>query len=122
MKRLLLGALLLLSMTTFAQSVFVRKYDWYTQKIDTKQVYTTATVVYNYNDTTDIMVYTNTNTIHLLRVGEILEGSNSAGEKYQQIKCIDKADGHSVIVQLYDADGAVRFIIGNDYIEYHQKL
>ena len=115
---------MLFALTSFvatSQVAFVRKYDWYTKKIDTAQVLATATIIYNYNNTTDIMIYLPSNTIHLLRVSEVEEDSNSAGEKFQQFKCVDSSDGHSVIVQLYDYDGAVRFIIGSDYVEYHQK-
>lgn len=120
MKKLLLGALLLLSISTFAQDSFVRKYTWYTQKINTKQVSCSATVIYNYNGTNDVVLYTGAKTIHLVKISSVDTGANRVGEKFQQIECVDQSDGFPVSVQLFDKDKAVRFIIGNDYIEYHE--
>ena len=120
MKKLLLLLVLFISLTSFAQDSFIRKYTWYTKKIDTTQVKCSVTVVYNYNGTNDVVLYTGTKTIHLVRMSEITKGETTTGEKFQQIDCVDQEDGQPVSLQLFDKDGAVRFIIGNDYIEYHE--
>jgi hypothetical protein len=124
MKKLLLGALLLLSsFTCFAQDTFVKKYTSMVIKENgILQPWQTAevTVVFNPNGVRDIVIYfSNGNKRTLHQVGDVTQGKTKNNEGYQIVKCIDE-DGTNVAAQLFDDDTCFRIIIGDGYyVEFH---
>jgi hypothetical protein len=126
MKKLLLGTLLLLSMSVFSQEdkkgTFVRKY--------TKYVITTnnvmgevkdgdCTIVYNEDNTTNIGIYMVGSKVLLYSTGKIETGETTSGSKYQIVKCINQASGKNVSLQLFETE--VRIFTNKDFsdaIEY----
>ena len=125
MKKLLLGALLLLSMSMFSQTeTFVRKYTSYVSEskgVMQPWVYSGVTVVFNANKTTDIVFYYpngTKRTVH--QVGEVREDKTKAGEPYQIIRVIDDEDGTEMALQLFDDGTTLRILIAEVYfVEFH---
>lgn len=126
MKKLLLGALLLLSsFVCFAQDTFVKKYtSMVTKEKGVLQPWQTAdiTVVFNPNGVRDIVIYfSNGNKKILHQVGSVTQGKTKNNEPYQFVQCIDDEDGMKVAVQLFDDDTCLRIIIGDGYyVEFHK--
>lgn len=124
MKKLLLGALLLLSISTFAQETFVKKYTSFVSKEnDVLQPWVTSatTVVFNANNENDVIFYyANGNTRKFYQIGNVQTGATIDSNKYQLIECIDQ-DGSKVTLQLFDDDTCLRVIIAKGYIvEFHR--
>jgi hypothetical protein len=120
MKKLLLGALLLLSMFGFSQEkAFVRKYNYSILENSETFNRATLTVVFNYNGTKDVMFYLPGSQLYLYRVSDVTEGKTKSGSPYQVFDCINSDGGQEVTLQLFDS-GVLRVFMGGDYIEYHQ--
>ena len=125
MKKLLLGALLLLSTSIFSQTeTFVRKYTSYISEskgVMQPWVHTGVTVVFNANNTTDIVFYypnDTKRTVH--QVGNVREDKTKAGEPYQIIRVIDDEDGTEMALQLFDDGTTLRILIAEGYyVEFH---
>lgn len=125
MKKLLLGALLLLSTTMFSQAeTFVKKYTSYVTKsagVMQPWVYSNVTVVFNANNTTDVVFYYPNGakrTMH--QVDNVREDKTKNGEKYQIITCVDDEDGKELAIQLFDDGTALRILIAEGYfVEFH---
>lgn len=123
MKKLLLGALLLLSTLMFSQETFVKKYTSMISKKDgVLQPWekVDVTVVFNPKKVRDIVIYYSTgNTLTLHQVGGATNGKTEDGIGYQIVSCIDQ-DGESVAVQLFDDDTCMRVLIAKGYmVEFH---
>ena len=123
MKKLLLGALLLLSMCTFAQETFVKKYTSMISKKDgVLQPWerVDVTVVFNPKKVRDIVIYYSTgNTLTLHQIGGATNGKTEDGQGYQIVECIDQ-DGEKVAIQLFDDDTCMRVLIAKGYmVEFH---
>jgi hypothetical protein len=126
MKKLLLGALLfILSTPMFSQTeTFVRKYTPYVSEskgVMQPWVHTGVTVVFNANNTTDIVFYypnDTKRTVH--QVGNVREDKTKAGEPYQIIRVIDDEDGTEMALQLFDDGTTLRILIAEGYyVEFH---
>lgn len=124
MKKLLLGALLLLSTAMFCQDTFVKKYTAYISRekgVLQPWVKSDVTVVFNANSVRDIVIYYlsgKTRTLH--QITGITNGKTTNGEGYQVFDCIDQ-DGAKVTLQLFDDDTCLRVNIAEGYsIEYHK--
>lgn len=124
MKKLLLGALLLLSMSMFSQTeTFVKKYTSYISEsngVMQPWVQSGVTVVFNANNTNDIVFYYPNDTKRTMhQVGNVREDKTKAGDKYQIITCVDD-EGTELAVQLFDDGTALRILITEGYyIEFH---
>lgn len=125
MKKLLLGALLLLSMSINAQDVFVKKYTAYiTRQNDVLQpwVYSEVTVVFNANNVRDVVFYYTSGkkrTLH--QITDAVKGTTENGDAYQVIDCVDE-DGTEITLQLFDDDTCLRLLIAKGYsIEFHKS-
>jgi len=123
MKKLLLGALLLLSMSVFAQDTFVKKYtSMVSKKEDVLQPWerVNVTVVFNAKGSKDIVFYYstgNTRTFH--QITDVTEGKTEDGQGYQFVHCVDQ-DGNRVGVQLFNDDTCLRILIAKGYmVEFH---
>jgi hypothetical protein len=120
MKKLLLGALLLLSMFGFSQEkVFTRKYNYSILENAETFKKVDVTVVFNYNGTKDVMFYLPGSQLYLYRISEVRKGNTKSGYPYQVFDCINSDGGQEVTLQLFDS-GVLRVFMGADYIEYHQ--
>lgn len=110
MKKLLLGLMIVVSLSMFGQEsvnngTFVRKYTKYIiTKNDVPQAaqYGLTTVVYNENNSTDIGLYFGESKVLLYSSGKIETGATNNGTKYQAVKCINKDKGNVVYLQLFD--------------------
>lgn len=106
MKKLLLGALLLLSMSMFSQEgTFVRKYTKFMiikNDIAGEVQYSNVTVVYNENNTNDICIYLPESKMLLYSSGKIETGKTTSGLEYQIVKCIVKDTGNNIGLQLFE--------------------
>ena len=125
MKKLLLGALLLLSsFMSNAQDTFVNKYtSSISIKNNIKGEWQTAdiTVVFNAGGVRDIVFYYpngNTKTFHQI-IG-MTKNVTTNGEAYQIIECLDES-GDRVAIQLFDDDTCLRVIVAKGYyVEFHK--
>jgi hypothetical protein len=107
MKRLLLGALLLLSTSMFSQEegAFVRNYTSYlvtTNNVEGEFKQGNTTVVFNENDTTNISIYLAGDKILLYSTGKVETGKTNSGQEYQLVKCINSTNGKTVSLQLFE--------------------
>lgn len=123
MKKLLLGALLLLSITMFSQEAFVKKYtSLVSKKADVLQPWEKidVTVVFNAEGSKDIIFYySNGNTRKFHQITEVRQGKTENGEGYQLVQCVDE-NGTKVAMQLFDDDTCLRILISKGYmIEFH---
>jgi hypothetical protein len=124
MKKLLLGALLLLSTLMFSQSeTFVKKYTSMVSKKEGvlqpwEQV--DVTVVFNAKGGKDIVFYyTNGNTRSFHQISSVTQSKTENGQGYQFIDCVDQ-DGTKVGIQLFDDDTCLRILIAKGYmVEFH---
>jgi hypothetical protein len=124
MKKLLLGALLLLSMCTFAQEAFVKKYTSMisvSNNVKGEWKKTDITVVFNAKGLTDIVFYYpngSIRTFHQITSPEKDKTTN--GDTYQIVQCLDES-GDQVAIQLFDDDTCLRIIIDKGwFIEFHK--
>ena len=108
MKKLLLGALLSLSLSMSAQEekgVFTKKYTKFiitTNDVAGELQYSNVTVVYNENGTNDIGIYLPDSKMLLYSSGKIETGKTTSGSEYQLVKCIVKDTGKQVGLQLFE--------------------
>ena len=108
MKKLLLGALLSLSLSISAQEekgVFTEKYTKFiitTNDVVGELKYANVTVVYNENGTNDIGIYLPDSKMLLYSSGKIETGKTTSGSSYQLVKCIVKDTGKPVGLQLFE--------------------
>lgn len=108
MKRLLLGALLLLSTSMSSQDKegpFVRNYTSYlvtTNNVEGEFKQGNTTVVFNENDTTNISIYLAGDKILLYSTGKVETGKTNSGQEYQLVKCINSTNGKTVSLQLFE--------------------
>ena len=123
MKKLLLGALLLLSTLMFSQETFVKKYtSMLSKKEDVLQPWekVDVTVVFNAKGSKDIVFYYttgNTRTFH--QITDVTEGKTEDGQGYQFVHCVDQ-DGTRVGIQLFNDDTCLRILIAKGYmVEFH---
>ena len=124
MKKLLIFSLLLLSMCTFAQDTFVKKYTSFIIKEDDvlkPWVNSETTVVFNPNHIKDVIFYYSDSTNRTFhQISEVTTGTTESGEGYQVVHCISE-DGIEMTLQLFDDDSTLRVIVsaGNS-IEFHR--
>jgi len=123
MKKLLLGALLLLSVTVFSQEAFVKKYtSMVSKKEDVLQPWERidVTVVFNSKGSNDIVFYYATgNTRKFHQITDVTEGKTEDGQGYQFVNCVDQ-DGNKVGIQLFNDDTCLRILIAKGYmVEFH---
>lgn len=121
MKKLLLA--LLFSASMFSQKTFVKKYTSYISEsngVMQPWVYSGVTVVFNANNTNDVVFYYPNNTKRTLhQVGDVEEDKTTGGQKYQIITCVDE-DGTELALQLFDNNTTMRILIAKGYyIEFH---
>ena len=126
MKKILLGALLLLSSyTCIAQETFVKKYtsliavnnnvkgEWQSADI---------TVVFNAGGVRDILFYYpngNIRTFH--QIVSMTKNTTTNGDAYQIVECLDES-GNRVAIQLFEDDKCLRVIVDKGYyIEFHKN-
>ena len=125
MKKLLLGALLLLSsFTCFAQDTFVKKYTSMVMKekgVLQPWKKTDITVVFNPNGARDVVIYfSNGDKMTLHQIGNVIKGKTKNNEDYQLIECVNE-EGVDLAVQLFDDDTCLRIIIADGYfVEFHK--
>jgi hypothetical protein len=125
MKKLLLGALLLLSsFMCIAQGTFVKKYTSMiavSNNVKGEWQSTDITVVFNAKEVTDIVFYYpngSTRTFHQITSPEKDKTTN--GDTYQIVECLDES-GDRVAIQLFDDDTCLRIIIDKGwFIEFHK--
>ena len=124
MKKLLLVALLLLSMCTFAQEAFVKKYTSMisvSNNVRGEWQDTDVTVAFNPRGIADIIFYYPngfTRTFHQISNPEKDKTEN--GDTYQIVQCLDRS-GDQVAIQLFDDDTCLRIIIDKGwFIEFHK--
>lgn len=125
MKKLLIGALLLLSsFMCIAQETFVKKYTSLISVSDNVKgewQATDMTVVFNPKGVKDIVFYYpngNIRTFHQI-VG-MTKDTTTNGDAYQIIECLDES-GDRVAIQLFDDDTCLRVIIDKGwFIEFHK--
>jgi hypothetical protein len=100
MKKLLLGALLLLSMFGFSQEkVFTRKYNYSILENAETFKKVDLTVVFNYKGTKDVVFYLPGREIYMYRISEVKEGQTKSGYQYQVFDCINGDGGEEVTLQ-----------------------
>lgn len=125
MKKLLLGALLLLSsFMCIAQEAFVKKYTSMisvSNNVRGEWKSTDITVVFNPKGVTDIVFYYpngSIRTFHQITSPEKDKTTN--GDEYQIVQCLDES-GDQVAIQLFDDDTCLRIIIDKGwFIEFHK--
>ena len=125
MKKLLLGALLLLSsFVCMSQDTFVKKYSSVISKQSgelTPWKKSDVTVVFNPNGVRDIVIYNSysESKIVLHQIGSAREGKTENGDGYQIVECINES-GLKVLAQLFDDDTCFRVLFSNgDLVEFH---
>jgi len=122
MKKLLLA--LLFSASMFSQTeTFVRKYTSYVSEskgVIQPWVNSGVTVVFNANNTSDIVFYYPNDTKRIVhQVGNVREDKTKGGDKYQIITCVDD-EGSEMAIQLFDSDNVLRILIADGYyVEFH---
>ena len=121
MKKLILGALLLLSVFGFSQEkAFAKKYNYSILENETTFTKIDLTVVFNYKGTKDVVFYLPGREIHMYRISEVKEGQTKSGYQYQVFDCINGDGGEEITLQLFDS-GVLRVFMYGDYVEYHQE-
>ena len=125
MKKLLIGALLLLSsFMCIAQETFVKKYTSLISVSDNVKgewQATDMTVVFNPKGVTDIVFYyPNGNIITFHQIVGMTKDTTTNGDAYQIVECLDES-GDRVAIQLFDDDTCLRVIIDKGwFIEFHK--
>ncbi len=128
MKKLLLGALLLLSSIVCIgqeSSTFVKKYTSMISKEDDvvgEWIYKETTVVFNPEGRSEVKFYfSNGNTYTYYQVKDVTEGTSEDGSDYQLIECLTE-EGKTVMIQLFKDDKCVRVLIAKGYlVEFHKE-
>jgi hypothetical protein len=126
MKKLLLIALMFVSITTFAQKeTFTKTYKSYNTKEDgviMELQRTDLLVVFNEKNTGYIcLYYQDGKTIKYKPYGDVEERITNGGEKTQIISAIDVYSGDEVLIQLFDKDSTLRIIIAQGwFIEFYK--
>ena len=125
MKKLLLGALLLLlSISAFSQEGFVKKYTSMisvTNNVKGEWQDTDITVAFNPRGVTDIVFYyPNGFTRRFHQIANPEKDKTANGDTYQIVQCLDES-GDQVAIQLFDDDTCLRIIIDKGwYVEFHR--
>jgi len=125
MKKILLFSLLLLSLTMFSQTTFVKKYNsMVAKKENIKQPWEEIdlTVVFNPNNSKEIVFYySNGNTRTFYQTANAEEGKTKSGQEYQIVDCVDQ-DGTEVSIQLFDDNTCLRVIVAKGYtVEFYNN-
>ena len=118
-KLLLIGALLLCTLTYSQVTTFVRKYTYFVSQINgvkSEVQSTSVTAVFNENNENTIVVYINGNTHRYFQISKPEEGVTTSGVSYQTIDAVREVDGTTITVQLFENN--LRLIFGGDYIEF----
>lgn len=113
-------AMLLLSISFYAQTTFVRKYTHYVTNIndvESQEKDGEITIIFNYKGTNDIKIFLGDKERMFYRSGELEKGETKNGSEYQVVPCVDK-DGEEVHIQVFDENTRILYNNGNDYIEY----
>ena len=125
MKKLLLGALLLLSsFVCMAQETFVKKYTSMiavSNNVKGEWQSTDMTVVFNPKGVTDIVFYYPNGSIRTFhQITDMTKNVTTNGDAYQIVECLDES-GDRVAIQLFDDDTCLRVIIDKGwFIEFHK--
>jgi hypothetical protein len=125
MKKLLLGALLLLSsFMCIAQETFVKKYTSMiavSNNVKGEWQSTDMTVVFNPKGVTDIVFYYPNGSIRTFhQITDMTKDTTTNGDTYQIVECLDER-GTKVAIQLFDDDTCLRVIIDKGwFIEFHK--
>jgi hypothetical protein len=125
MKKLLLGALLLLSsFMCIAQETFVKKYTSMiavSNNVKGEWQSTDMTVVFNPKGVTDIVFYYPNGSIRTFhQITDMTKDTTTNGDEYQIVECLDES-GDRVAIQLFDDDTCLRVIIDKGwFIEFHK--
>lgn len=125
MKKLLLGALLLLSsFVCIAQETFVKKYTSMiavSNNVKGEWQSTDMTVVFNPKGVTDIVFYYPNGSIRTFhQITDMTKDTTTNGDAYQIVECLDES-GDRVAIQLFEDDTCLRVIIDKGwFIEFHK--
>jgi hypothetical protein len=125
MKKLLLGALLLLSsFVCMAQETFVKKYTSMiavSNNVKGEWQSTDMTVVFNPKGVTDIVFYYPNGSIRTFhQITDMTKDTTTNGDAYQIVECLDES-GDRVAIQLFEDDTCLRVIIDKGwFIEFHK--
>jgi hypothetical protein len=124
MKKVLLGALLLLNVSMFSQSTFVKKYTSMisiSNDIKGEWQKTDITVVFNANNVTDIVFYYPNGSVRTFyQITSPEKNKTTNGDAYQIVECLDES-GDRVAIQLFDDDTCLRVLIDKGwFIEFHK--
>ncbi len=125
MKKLLLGALLLLSsFVCMAQETFVKKYTSMisiSDNVKGEWESTDMTVVFNAKGLTDIVFYYPNGSIKTFhQITDMTKDVTTNGDAYQIVECLDER-GTRVAIQLFEDDTCLRVIIDKGwFIEFHK--
>ena len=125
MKKLLLGALLLLSsFMCIAQETFVKKYTSMiavSNNVKGEWQSTDMTVVFNPKGVTDIVFYYPNGSIRTFhQITDMTKDTTTNGDAYQIVECLDES-GDRVAIQLFEDDTCLRVIIDKGwFIEFHK--
>ena len=125
MKKLLLGALLLLSsFVCMAQETFVKKYTSMiavSNNVKCEWQSTDMTVVFNPKGVTDIVFYYPNGSIRTFhQITDMTKDTTTNGDAYQIVECLDES-GDRVAIQLFEDDTCLRVIVDKGwFIEFHK--
>jgi hypothetical protein len=125
MKKLLLGALLLLSsFVCIAQETFVKKYTSMiavSNNVKGEWQSTDMTVVFNPKGVTDIVFYYPNGSIRTFhQITDMTKDTTTNGDAYQIVECLDES-GDRVAIQLFEDDTCLRVIVDKGwFIEFHK--
>jgi len=125
MKKLLLGALLLLSsFVCFAQDTFVKKYTSMiaiSNNVNGEWQSADITVVFNADGVRDIVFYyPNGNIRRFHQIVGMTKDVTTNGDAYQIVECLDES-GSRVAIQLFEDDTCLRVIVAKGYyVEFHK--
>ena len=126
MKKLLLGALLLLgSFVAMAQDTFVVQYhSLITTRDNVKEPWqdTKMTAVFNEKDSNDLVLYYGEGKIiRYKRTGRVEKNKTNDDAEYQYAEYVDSEDGTNVGIQYFNSTETLRVIIADGwYVEFHK--
>jgi hypothetical protein len=123
-KLILLIFFLMLSIASFSQETFVKKYTSAISKIngvlgDWKTV--SITVVFNEKNTDDIVFYYLDGSIKRFhKIGNVETNKTYSGDEFQIIECIESEEGYKAAIEYFN-DDTLRVLLGNDtFVELHK--
>lgn len=126
MKKILLIAVMLLSLSLFSQEskgVFVRDYTKFIvtkNNIKESEKLGKVSVVYNEGNTTNIAIYYTNKKILLYSSGNVQTGKTTNGQEYQAVKCINSEDNSVIVLQLFDNELRIfTDLLLNNSIEFY---